>query len=94
MTMGSSGSGRLPDGTLHLPSIGGLIVALLVLLLASPVSVLEAVEPLGLLAFLRLCGNRSQGKLLASINGTLHSQTRPLPSPQSRRCSEAVSSMA
>ena len=63
-------------GPPHLPPIGGLIVALLVLLLAPPVSVLEAVEPLGLLAFLRLCGNRSRGELLAPINGTLHSLIR------------------
>ena len=43
--------------TPQLPPIGGLIVALLVPLLAPPVSVLEAVER----------------ELLAPINGTLHS---------------------
>ena len=63
-------------GPPHLPPIGGLIVALLVLLLAPPVSVSEAVEPLGLLAFLRLCDNRSRGELLAPINRTLHSLIR------------------
>ena len=63
-------------GPPHLPPIGGLIVALLVLLLAPPLRLSEAVEPHGLLAFLRLCDNRSLDKLLALINGIPHSLIR------------------
>ena len=63
-------------GPPHLPPIGGFIVALLVLLLAPPLRLSEAVEPHGLLAFLRLCDNRSRGELLAPINGALHSLSR------------------
>ena len=63
-------------GPPHLPPIGGLIVALLVLLLAPPWRLSEAVEPHGLLAFLRLCDNRSLDKILALINGIPHSLTR------------------
>ena len=74
--MEAPSGGGPPDGPPLFPPIAELIVALLVLQLAPPLRLSGAVEPHGLLAFLRLCDNRSRGELLAPISGTLHSLIR------------------
>ena len=59
-------------GPPHPPPIGGLIVALLVLLLAPPLRPSETVEPLDLLAYLGLCEHRSLDNPQALTRGVPH----------------------